>query len=134
MQWSAQPNAGFTAEGVVPWLPIDPGYSTINVDTELEDPDSTLNLYRRLLQLRREHSALRIGSFLTHPSSTEEVFAYRRESDSETMTVVLNFSDEERSVEVGRGDIVFSTLDRNRLGRCRAEVGLASREGIVISH
>lgn len=134
MQWSAQPNAGFTAEGVVPWLPIDPGYSTINVDTELEDPDSTLNLYRRLLQLRREHSALRIGSFLTHPSSTEEVFAYRRESDSETMTVVLNFSDEERSVEVGRGDIVFSTLDRNRLGRCRAEVGLAPREGIVISH
>ena len=134
MQWSAQPNAGFTDEAVEPWLPVDPGYGTINVEAELEDPNSTLNLYRRLIRLRREHSALRVGSFLTHPSSTEDVFAYRRESDSETMTVVLNLSEEERSVEVGRGEIVFSTADLNRTGRCRAEVALAPREGIVISH
>jgi alpha-glucosidase len=134
MQWNGEANAGFTDEGVEPWLPIDPGYVEINVDSEIEDPGSTLNLYRRLIRLRKEHSALRVGSFLTHPSSTEDVFAYRRESDTETMTVVLNFSDEERSIEVGRGEIVFSTSDPDRTGRCRAEVGLAPLEGIVISH
>jgi len=134
MQWNGEAKAGFTSEGVEPWLPVDLGYGTINVESELDDPDSVLNLYRRLLRLRREHSALQIGSFLTHPSTTDDVFAYRRESDSETVTVVLNFSKEERSIEVGRGQIVFSTADPRRAGRCRTAVGLAPLEGIVISH
>lgn len=134
MQWSGEPNAGFCAKEIEPWLPVDPGSRTLNVDSELGDPDSTLNLYRRLLRLRKEHSALRVGSFLTHPSSTEEVFAYRRESDTETMTVVLNFANEPRNIEVGRGEVVFSTSDPGRSGRSRPEVGLAPIEGIVISH
>jgi alpha-glucosidase len=134
MQWNAEANAGFAREGVEPWLPVDPGYGTINVESELDDPDSTLNLYRRLLRLRREHSALQLGSFLTHPSTTEDVFAYRRESDSETMTVVLNFAKEQRSIEVGGGHIVFSTADPKRAERCRVDVGLAPLEGIIISH
>ncbi|MFZ0015196.1 MAG: alpha-amylase family glycosyl hydrolase [Acidimicrobiia bacterium] len=134
MQWNADDNAGFSPPATVPWLPIGPGYGTVNVASELDDPDSILNLYRRLLRLRKEHSALHLGSFLTHPSSTDEVFAYRRESDTETMTVVLNFVEEPRSIEVGRGEIVFSTADRKRSGRCRSEVALAPLEGIVISH
>lgn len=134
MQWTGEDNAGFAEPGVEPWLPVAADFGTVNVDSELEDPDSTLNLYRRLLRLRKEHSALRIGSFLTHPSSTEEVFAYRRESDTETMTVVLNFSNEEKTIRVGRGEIVFSTADSQRTGRSRPEVGLAPLEGIVISH
>jgi glycosidase len=92
-----------------------------------------LNLYRKLLQLRRAHPALRVGSFLAHPSSTEEVFAYRRESDSETMTVVLNFADEERSIDVGRGEIVFSTAGERR-DSVRGAVVLMPLEGLVIDH
>jgi alpha-glucosidase len=77
MQWNGEPNAGFTHDDVEPWLPVGPGYGTINVDSELDAPDSTLNLYRRLLRVRKEHSALHLGSFLTHPATTEDVFAYR---------------------------------------------------------
>lgn len=134
MQWNAEPNAGFCSDGTDPWLPVDAGYGTVNVESELDDPDSTLNLYRRLLRLRKEHSALHLGSFLTHPSSSEDVFAYRRESDTETMTVVLNFANEPRSIGVGRGDIVFSTSDPGRAGRCGSDIDLAPLEGVVISH
>jgi alpha-glucosidase len=134
MQWDAGENAGFAPSNAETWLPTGEDHTTVNVETEIGDPGSTLNLYRDLLALRKQHHALRVGSFLSHPASTEDVFAYRRESDTETMTVVLNFSDEERSIDVGRGDIVFSTADRERRGRSRDAVALAPREGLVIDH
>jgi alpha-glucosidase len=134
MQWTDGPNAGFAPLGSTPWLPVGADHVTVNVEKQLSDPGSILNLYRRLVALRKAHPSLRIGSFLSHPSSTEDVFAYRRESDSETMTVVLNFSDGERMIDVGRGEVVFSTADPDRRGRCREEVALAPREGIVIDH
>jgi alpha-glucosidase len=134
MQWSAGQSAGFSPTGAMPWLPLADDYKTRNVETQLGDPLSTINLYRKLLKLRRKHSALQIGSFLAHPSSTEDVFAYRRESDTETITVVLNFADEDRTIAVGRGQIIFSTLDNTRRGSTRNEVALAPLEGLVISH
>lgn len=134
MQWDPGPNAGFSPASTTPWLPLAPDYEIVNVASEMQDSDSTLNLYRRLIRLRKHHSALRVGSFLAHPSSTEDVFAYRRESDSETMTVILNFSEESRSISVGRGDVVFSTLDPSREGRVSSEVELSALEGVVISH
>lgn len=134
MQWSDGPNAGFGPGDAATWLPVGDDYGSINVKSQLKDRESTLNLYRSLLVLRRGHPALRVGSFLTHPASTEDVFAYRRESDDETMTVVLNFSNEERMIDVGRGEVVFSTSDPERRGRSRNAIALAAREGIVIDH
>ena len=134
MQWSDEPNAGFSPVDTEPWLPVGPDYSEISVASELADPDSTLNLYRRLIRMRRDHPSLRIGSFLSHPASTEDVFAYRRESDTETMTVVLNFADEARAIDVGRGKLVFSTADNGRAESCGDGVVLSPLEGIVIDH
>jgi alpha-glucosidase len=134
MQWSPGPNAGFAPEGAGTWLPVGPDHETINVETQLEDVDSLLNLYRRLLQLRKAHPALRIGSFLAHPGSTEDVFAYRRESDTDTMSVALNLSDEERSIDLGRGEIIFSTVETERREPIRGPFALAPGEGIVVAH
>jgi alpha-glucosidase len=134
MRWDTGENAGFAPADGETWLPIGADHGTVNVESELGEPQSTLNLYRYLLQLRKEHSALRVGSFLSHPASTEDVFAYRRESDTETLTVVLNFSDEDRTIDVGRGEIVFSTADPTRRGRSRDAIALMPREGLVIDH
>ena len=135
MQWSDAPNAGFCPPNCEPWLPVGPEFATVNVSHELDDPSSILNMYRRLIQLRRKHTALNLGSFLAHPSSTEDVLAYRRESDSETLTVVLNFAAGEHTVRVGRGEVIFSTSDPDRNGRLlQDEVSLAACEGVVISH
>jgi alpha-glucosidase len=49
MQWDATPTGGFTTG--VPWLPpIDPDVR--NVEAQRNDPESLLNLYRRLIDLR----------------------------------------------------------------------------------
>ena len=52
MQWNASPSAGFTADGVPPWLPFGDNTSR-NVAAQREDPGSTLRLTRDLLALRR---------------------------------------------------------------------------------
>ncbi|MEZ0364333.1 glycoside hydrolase family 13 protein [Mycobacterium sp. pUA109] len=36
------------------WLPMPPDWANLTVDAQLDDPESTLSLFRRALQLRRE--------------------------------------------------------------------------------
>lgn len=61
MQWDASPHAGFSA--AEPWLPVDEGYLRDNVERERADPGSMLNLYRRLIAVRRRFPALSIGDY-----------------------------------------------------------------------
>jgi alpha-glucosidase len=134
MQWNSGPNAGFAVEGTEPWLPIADDYETVNVESALTKSDSTLNMYRRLLAVRRESEALRFGSFMAHPSSSEDVFVYRRESDHETVSVALNFSEETQTVELRSGQIIFSTADPERTERFRDELSLQPGEGAIVRH
>ena len=135
MQWSTGPNAGFSVGSAAhPWLPIGPEWERLNVEAESADPYSTLNLYRRLLEIRHGSSALRRGSYLTHPASTSDLLVYRRESDDETMTVALNFGEEEALVALGACTVVFSTDDPERSDRSDGAIRLAPFEGVVVSH
>jgi alpha-glucosidase len=62
MPWQADaPNAGFTSGR--PWLPLDASQVARAVNVQEQDPESCLHWTRRLLSLRREHPALRSGSF-----------------------------------------------------------------------
>ena len=60
MQWDSSEGAGFSTAAST-WLPINPNHQTVNVDSQLGDPDSTLELYRALLRLRRAEPALHRG-------------------------------------------------------------------------
>ena len=132
MQWSDNDYAGFGNSK--PWLPVAPDYVSRNVESELDDPSSMLNLYRRLIALRAGSAALRIGSYLTHPSSTEEVLVYRRESDNDTKTVALNLSDEFQEVQIRSGRVLISTIDSERAEEFKGNVVLAPREGLMLGH
>ena len=63
MQWDDADNAGFTAPGVEPWLPLAPDYRETNVERQRNDPESMLSLYKRLLAYRRETPALTAGTY-----------------------------------------------------------------------
>ena len=55
MAWEAgAPALGFNDTGET-WLPQPDSYAGLTVDCQNGDPDSTLELYRTLLRLRREH-------------------------------------------------------------------------------
>ena len=131
MQWSEDTNAGFgSAE---PWLPVDRSYRTRNVAAESADPDSLLNWYRRLLGLRREHQALREGSYRAIENAPRGVFAYLREFEDERLAVLLNFSAREKAVSLPRDtqswSLLLSTHDRTE--PCVSHCTLAPYEALI---
>ena len=130
-QWTSGANAGFTSAR--PWLPIDPDYRSRNVESLRGDPASILTLYRALIALRRQHSALTIGDFRL-VSSDHDVLAFERPHAGDTMTVVLNFAHEEREVsrllqESGAHIVLSTHLDR---AGSAARLRLRPDEGVIL--
>ena len=115
MQWDDSSNAGFTKGD--PWLPVAEDLNEINVAIQQGDSRSMLTFFRGLVQLRRDLSALSVGSYLTLESGEEAIFAYQREHDGQRIVVALNFSDGPQSSDLtlanNGGEVLCSThLDR----------------------
>ncbi len=90
MQWNDTANAGFSQ--AQPWLPVSPSYRTHNVAAEEKDPASILNVYRRLLQLRRTRSELVEGDYIPLNEDDPNVLAYLRSYQGRAVLVALNMS------------------------------------------
>lgn len=116
MQWDDSAHAGFS--NTDPWLPVCKNYQELNVKKEINDPNSTLNLYRSLIRIRRQSSALTNGLYRPLDSGNENVFIFIRESEEEKVLVMVNFSDDKAEVnfELREAEMIFSTdtkRDRN---------------------
>lgn len=92
MQWSAEKYAGFSTH-----LPVQKevqNYTTINVASQENDPESILNAYRSLVALRR-HSDLSdvliYGDFKLVQAEHKDVFAYERKDSNKSVIIVANF-------------------------------------------
>ena len=92
LQWDANTNAGFTTG--TPWLPVHADYAEVNVEAESADPDSVLNWYRRLAELRLSRDELLAGSYEELMADSEQVYAYRRAGETSTAVMLANLSDE----------------------------------------
>ena len=92
MPWSAQAHGGFSSHK--PWLPLGANAATANVESEQAHAGSLLNMYRRLIQLRRLSSALLDGKYEAVSTDNDGIFAFTRTSLSQQVLIVLNFSDE----------------------------------------
>lgn len=90
MQWNTAENAGFTSGR--PWLRVNPNYSLINVEEQENDRNSVLNFYRRLIALRRKYRVFRDGRYQELFPKREDLFAYQRIMEAETLLVVANFT------------------------------------------
>lgn len=89
MQWSAAATVGFTRG--TPWEAPQANAATVNVITQANDPASLLNHYRRLIHLHVSHPALATGSFTPLNTSNSSVAAFLRQTENETLLVVINF-------------------------------------------
>jgi alpha-glucosidase len=98
MQWTRGPNAGFTTGR--PWIRLAPDAATRNVQTQVDDPDSVLATYRRLLAFRLRADALRRGSMTRLASGDPDVLAWTRGSGDGTLLVLVSFVGEERSIDL----------------------------------
>ena len=104
MQWDASANAGFSPAGVQPWLPVNPDYVQVNVAQEAAQPSSILNLYRRLLRVRREHESLRTGSLAVLEALPPDVLGFRRND----ILVLANLGEQPQTVR-HTGEVLVET-------------------------
>ncbi|MFH8367399.1 glycoside hydrolase family 13 protein [Streptomyces sp. NPDC018031] len=61
------------------WLPQPDSWARLSVEAQTGDPDSTLELYRAAIALRREHPALGAGDAVEWLEAPEGVLAFRRD-------------------------------------------------------
>ena len=138
MPWDGGPNAGFSAPGARPWLPLGPDVAERNVAVQSADPRSELALVRRLIALRRARPALTAGSYASVVTPDPELFAYLREAGEERVLVVLHLGDEPLVADLtaagdGDAEVLCSTgLDRDGPVELAA-LSLAPREGVVLA-
>lgn len=92
MQWDDSPNAGFTTG--TPWLAVNPNHTTINAAQQQNDPNSVLSYFKQMIRLRKEHEILVYGTYDLVLGEHEQVYAYTRTLNGNTLWVVCNLSGE----------------------------------------
>jgi maltose alpha-D-glucosyltransferase/alpha-amylase len=105
MQWNLDRNAGFSrANPRQLFLPvvIDPdfSYETVNVETQLNNPNSLLWWTRRLIAQRNRTRAFGRGTLEFLPASNAKVLAFVRRHLGEQVLVVANLSRHVQHVEL----------------------------------
>jgi alpha-glucosidase len=125
LPWDSSPGHGFTTGN--PWLRF--GDSGADVATQAADPDSMLNLYRRLIALRCASPALVQGA-ISHVAADGDLLSYRRETETQRFQILLNLGAAPRSARLEPGAIKISTHDR--AGAIAGEIMLSGSEAIVV--
>ncbi|MGE5252137.1 MAG: alpha-glucosidase [Bacteroidota bacterium] len=137
MQWSGDPNGGFSPPSVETWLPVNPDFARgINVRDQDGSPASLLNYYRRLITVRRQSPALSMGEYLPLSVRSGDVHAFLRRTVHQTVLVVLNYSGKRCKLELGldeysRARILFSSSDRARKDVRLASLNAGPYEALV---
>ena len=106
MQWDGTAQAGFTAG--TPWIAVNPNHSYINVSDAAKDPNSIVNFYRKLIELRTNSEVLKYGDFRLLLPEDPQLFAYRRSYKGEKILICCNFSDHEAAFPFPEGEILLS--------------------------
>ncbi|HEY9368093.1 glycoside hydrolase family 13 protein [Streptomyces sp.] len=108
---SAGPSYGFGPGGS--WLPQPARWADLSVEAQSGDPGSTLELYRRALELRRAHPALGAGEEAEWLPAPEGVLAFRRRSPEGDVAVVLNTGSAAAEVALSRRRTVLLSSAEN---------------------
>jgi alpha-glucosidase len=134
MQWSAGAQGGFSSTR--PWLPLADDAADLHVEQERADPGSLLSLYRAIIALRRQRSALSLGSYTALDLDADGVLAYRRDSGQDQLAVLLNFTAAARRLALppalAAGRVLLSTHAGRAGDLAGASLQLAPDEGLMI--
>ncbi|MCG7363632.1 alpha-amylase family protein [Roseomonas sp. ACRSG] len=106
MQWSDEPQAGFT-RSAAPFKPVIAsgpyGYEHVNVARQRRDPQSMLNWMERIIRMRKEVPEIGWGDFAVVETGRPDVLALRYDWRENSVLVVHNLSAEACEVAIDPG-------------------------------
>ncbi|MGG0717902.1 alpha-glucosidase [Robertmurraya massiliosenegalensis] len=115
MQWSAEENAGFTKG--TPWLGVNSNFKGLNVEAQKEDPNSILNFYKKMIQLRKLNPIFTYGIYDLVIEEHPSLYAYTRTYGDEKVIILCNLSNDSLEVEPIKGvtydwaNLILANLD-----------------------
>lgn len=131
MQWDNSANAGFSEAR--PWIKVNPNYTEINAQEQLNRDDSVFHYYQKLIALRKQKEIIVYGNFELLLPEDEDIFMYTRVLEKEKLLVICNFSKNERVVKLPdgfeAGDILITNYENLEISD---ELKLRPYEAIVI--
>ena len=111
MQWGAGLNAGFTTAD--PWLPVNPNYTWLNAESQIDTPYSVFAHYRALIRLRHELPVLADGDYTPLMAEDPQIWAYTRTTPDKSLLVIANCGRDHRTVNIGAEWIASDLLIGN---------------------
>jgi len=113
MQWSTEPNAGFSAarKTILPAIANGPfGYRKVNVAEQRRDPTSLLNWTERIIRARKECPEIGWGQWRVIETSSQRVLALRYDWRGNGVLFLHNFDPRSTTVTFGAGSADGGTL------------------------
>ena len=98
MQWDDSMNAGFSKSNN-PWIHVNPNYRDINVKEQLEDSNSILNFYKKMIKTRKSNDCLIYGKYNLILEDDTNIFAYERILNDEKFLIICNLKSEHSKYE-----------------------------------
>ena len=89
-QWDDSEFAGFST--ITPWIQVNKNKKEINAKKELQDENSLLYYYQKLIKLRKEYKIIKTGKYNDLLPNSKYIFAYNRKENNEELVVISNFS------------------------------------------
>ena len=112
IQWDNTPNAGFSEH--TPWMMVNPNYKEINVLNQVNDDESILNFYKKMINLKSNNEILLLGE-VEEIKLQDEIFAYYRNYNNEKIMVLCNLSDKELTInQIDYKEIILSNKEFNQ--------------------
>ena len=90
MQWDSSINAGFNS-GHKTWLKVNENYNEINVKKQIDDPNSILNFYKKLIEFKTNSPILLYGDFKLIESNNKYAI-FERVYHGESLLILLNLN------------------------------------------
>lgn len=119
MQWDDSLHAGFSSGS--PWMKVNENYKWLNVKEQVQDPDSLLNFYKKLIKIRKETPALLYGDYKLLMEDSESIYAYTRQYKDEAYLIVCSFSEKDSKLElpydISKGKLLignYSNIDSKK--------------------
>jgi maltose alpha-D-glucosyltransferase / alpha-amylase len=106
MQWSTEPNAGFTKSNnpVMPVISAGPyGFEHVNVAAQRRDPNSLMNWMERIIRMRKETPEIGWGDFSFISAQAADILIMRYEWRDNSVICVHNLSPLPREVSFSVG-------------------------------
>jgi len=103
MQWSSEPNGGFTKSDkpIMPVISDGPySFQHVNVAAQRRDPNSLLNWMERIIRMRKEVPEIGWGDFSFVSSGTPHVLAIKYTWRNNSVVCMHNFSPQPQEVHL----------------------------------